>query len=563
MLWLVVLPAKAQTPTINLSLHKTINSQAPVIGDIVTYTVVVANAPGSTTATNVTIKDELPFGGVAYVPGSATTVRGNGTFASVTSASAITGTWNITSPIAPGDSAVLILKATVLQRGVWFNTAEVISADQTDSNSIPNNQNLTEDDYDAVCFSVPILWYPGDEYTVSIPSGYDQIVWYRDNMPISTSAVSTSLAEVNSDFSLTIKSPGVYRFVTYRNGCPATNCCDIQIIQGPYGSLGDYVFADINKDGAQTPGEPGIDGVKVYLYDQLGTTKLDSTVTSGGGKYSFDSLTDGSYVVKFVSPSGYLSTTANAAGVTDDKDSDAGVNGFTGVYTIDTSQPESSTARNNPTVDAGFYVPSASLGDFVFVDTNKNGVQDAGEPGIPGVVVTLVSNGTVVATTTTNGSGIYSFTGLTPGVPYSLSFTTPVGYTATLAQQGGDDTKDSDADPITGVTRSVTLAPGENNPNLDAGFYVPGASLGDFVFIDLNKNGIQDSGEPGLAGVVATLYVNGAASLTTTTNASGFYSFTGLTPGSSLSYVVGFSAPAGYTATLANVGDDTKDSDAD
>ncbi|NDU99359.1 SdrD B-like domain-containing protein, partial [Spirosoma terrae] len=68
-----------------------------------------------------------------------------------------------------------------------------------------------------------------------------------------------------------------------------------------------------------------------------------------------------------------------------------------------------------------------------------------------------------------NASGIYSFTGLTPGVPYSVSFVAPTGYTATIANAGGDGTKDSDANPVTGQTQSVTLAPGENNPNLDAG----------------------------------------------------------------------------------------------
>ncbi|WP_246859237.1 SdrD B-like domain-containing protein [Spirosoma sp. KCTC 42546] len=567
LLWLVGSPVYAQAQgTINLSLHKSISTQAPVIGDIVTYTVTVANALTATaTATNVSVQDKLPVGGVAFVPGSATVTRGTGTYTPTGSATATVGNWTIPS-IAPGDSAVVVLKATVLERGVWFNTAEVIAADQTDANSIPNNQSLVEDDYDAVCFSVPILWYVGDEYTVTIPSGYDQIVWYRDNTPISTSAVSTSLAEVNSDFSLTIKSPGTYRFVTYRGGCPATNCCDIQVIQGPYGSLGDYVWKDLNKDGAQTTGEPGIDGVKVYLYDQTGTTKLDSTVTASGGKYLFDSLTDGKYVVKFISPTGYQSTSVNAAGVTDDLDSDAGLNGFTGVYMIDTSQPESSTARNNPTVDAGFYLPSAGLGDYVFADNNKNGIQDGGDTPIAGVLVTLYTNGVASATTVTNATGFYSFTGLTPGssLSYSVGFTTPSGYTATLANQGSDDALDSDADLITGRTQSVTLAPGEFNPTLDAGFYIPGAGLGDYVFADNNKNGIQDGGDTPIAGVVVTLYVNGVASATTVTNATGFYSFTGLTPGSSLSYSVGFTAPSGYTATLSHQGGNgSLDSDAD
>ncbi|ADB39593.1 SdrD B-like domain-containing protein [Spirosoma linguale] len=473
-LWLAIAPAQAQTPTkINLRLQKMISNQSPAIGDIVTYTVVVANAPGSATATNVLVKDELPIGGVTYVPNSATTLRGTATFNSVVSATVVTGLWNIAS-IAPGDSAVMILKATVNERGVWFNTAEVAGAGQTDTNSIPNNQSLTEDDFDAVCFSVPILWYAGDEYTVTIPSGYNEIVWYRNDTAIVPTAVSTLLAEVNSDKSLTIKSPGVYRFVTYRAGCPATNCCDIKVLQGPYGSLGDYVFADANKNGAQDTGETGINGVKVYLYDQLGTTKLDSTVTAGGGKYLFDSLTDGSYVVRFIAPTGYESTTANAVGVSDALDSDAGANGFTGVYTIDTSQPTSSTARNNPTVDAGYFMPTASLGDFVFEDTNKDGVQQPGEPGIPGVVVTLYVNGVSSLTTLTNSSGLYSFTGLTPGssLSYSVGFTTPSGFTATLANQGSDSTKDSDINPVTGRTQSVTLAAGENNTTLDAGFFL-------------------------------------------------------------------------------------------
>ncbi|MCY7356497.1 MAG: DUF11 domain-containing protein, partial [Rudanella sp.] len=111
--------------------------------------------------------------------------------------------------------------------------------------------------------------------------------------------------------------------------------------------------------------------------------------------------------------------------------------------------------------------PKASLGDFVFEDKNANGIQDAGDVPISGATVTLLSSGTVVATTTTDGSGLYSFTGLTPGIPYSVSFTTPSGYSATLANTGNDAT---DSDPVGGITAPVTLTSGENNPTLDAGF---------------------------------------------------------------------------------------------
>ena len=674
------LPAHAQTGTIDLSLTKAVSNQNPKIGDVLTYTVTVTNAASAATAaTGVVVTDMIAAVGAMYVPGSATTSTGS-TFSSVTSASVVTGTWSIAS-IAPGTTATLLFRATVMSRGVWFNTAEVTKADQTDVNSTPGNGVLAEDDYQAVCFALPIFFYQGDEYTVAIPAGFDRIEWTRNGVPISSSAVSSSLAVVNSDNSLTIRSIGVYAFTTFTNNCPSTNCCNIEMIPGQFGSLGDFVFEDRNANGIQDVGDPGIVGVPVQLYDQDGVTLLASTTTTVDGLYSFTGLTDGGYIVKFGTPTGFTATLANVGD--DTKDSDAGPDGFTGIYTIDVSQPESSTARNNPTVDAGFYrpaslgdkvfadnnsngiqdagdtpiggvtvtllsgtaviattttstesgtalgcysftgltpgvpysvsfttpagfsattplsgtdksidsdpvngvtasvtlasgeynptidagftKPTASLGDKVFADNNRNGIQDAGDTPIPNVIVTLISNGTVVATTTTassgTGIGCYSFTGLTPGVPYSVSFTTPTGFTGTSLQTGGDDTKDSDADPITGLTRPVTLTAGENNTNIDAGFYRPTAGLGDYVFADNNGNGIQDAGDVPIPGVLVSLLSSGVVSATTITDLSGMYSFTGLTPGQP--YSVSFTAPVGFSGTQANIGDDAKDSDAD
>ena len=117
----------------------------------------------------------------------------------------------------------------------------------------------------------------------------------------------------------------------------------------------------------------------------------------------------------------------------------------------------------------------AGLGDFVFEDTNKNGQQDAGEPGIPNVMVTLLSGTSVVGTTTTNGSGMYSFTGLTAGTLYSVSFTAPANYTAT-SQNTGNDATDSDGDPATGLTGVYSLTAGEFNPTVDMGYYTAPAS---------------------------------------------------------------------------------------
>ena len=188
-------------------------------------------------------------------------------------------------------------------------------------------------------------------------------------------------------------------------------------------------------------------------------------------------------------------------------------------------------------------------------------MQDTGEAGIADATVHLLQNGNVIQTTTTNGNGLYSFTGLMPGVGYQVQFITPAGYTQTSPVDIGSDALDSDG-LLTGV---VTLAPGENNPTLDSGFYNL-ASIGDKVFNDANANGIQDVGEAGVGGVTVKLFtcVNdqpgvqvGAA---TQTDGNGNYSFTGLQPGD---YIVQFIAPDGSVLSTANVGaNDLIDSDA-
>ncbi|WP_310587320.1 SdrD B-like domain-containing protein [Fibrella aquatilis] len=321
-------------------------------------------------------------------------------------------------------------------------------------------------------------------------------------------------------------------------------------------SIGDYVFIDIDKSGTQTPGDKPLQGVIITLY-QNGSA-VATTVSDVNGAYSFTGLTPGtsnSYSVGFAKPSGFNTTTASVGGnPTLDSDPDP-ITGLTKSVTL-------SNGESNTSIDAGYTPQSASLGDYVFEDKNANGTQDAGDVPIPNVLVTLYSNGTVVATTQTNGSGLYSFTGLTPGKPYYVGFGKPAGFTPTVANLG-DDTKDSDADITTGLSQTVTLADMEYNPTIDAGFYRP-ASLGDYVFVDKNRDGVQNTGDTPLPGVLVTLYLNGSAVATTTTNGSGAYSFTGLMPGTTNVYQVGFTKPAGYDATTALVGTDrTLDSDAD
>ncbi|WP_329053613.1 carboxypeptidase regulatory-like domain-containing protein [Amycolatopsis sp. NBC_01488] len=219
--------------------------------------------------------------------------------------------------------------------------------------------------------------------------------------------------------------------------------------------IGDFVWADRNRDGIQDPDEPGVAGVKVTLKDGAGGT-VGTATTDAGGKYGFDKLKDGTYQVCFAVPADYTVTRKDAAA--DDRDSDADPDGCTAPRTL------GGTAREDFTVDMGLVTPTNRIGDFAWSDTNGNGLQDAGEPGLAGVKAVL-NNGTSVVT---GPDGAYAFTGLEDGT-YQVCFTAE-GKHPTV-KDAGDDAKDSDADPATGCADPRRLGPGKrDDQTVDAGF---------------------------------------------------------------------------------------------
>ena len=238
--------------------------------------------------------------------------------------------------------------------------------------------------------------------------------------------------------------------------------------------------------------------------------------------------------------------------------------GTTLVNTATVSGPSGFTdtnAGNNSATDTDTLTARATLGDFVWHDKNANGLQEDGEAGIAGVTVNLRNaGGSVIGTTTTDSSGHYSF-GVAAGT-YSVAMVAPSGYVVTSKDVGSNDAIDSDI-PTSGTlaTANVTLAAGQSNMTLDAGFYKT-ASIGDRVWFDVNENGVQDGGEVGVANVTVNLLnASGTQVGTTTTDTSGNYLFSSLRPGT---YSVEFKAPAGYSFTGKDAGaNDAADSDAD
>ena len=340
-------------------------------------------------------------------------------------------------------------------------------------------------------------------------------------------------------------------------------------------SIGDKVFEDKNADGKQGGNEPGIDGVKVRLFNCVTNLQVAETTTANGGLYSFAGLLPGTYHVVFETPNGFVQTVANVDGAMgtagDAIDSDAGVGGVTGCYTL-------SSGQSNTTVDAGFY-KLASLGDYVWADNNNNGVQDElPNQGLNGVTVNLLrADGTLVKSTTTgnDGSGnpgYYLFKDLVPG-EYKVQFVPLAGYVfAKQDAAAATDTTDSDVSAASnGMTIVTTLESGENDLSWDAGL-VKLASLGNRLWIDADADGIQDTGEAGVVSSTVTLIGGGADGLingvgdtqvTTQTDANGEYRFNNLNVGEE--YQVRFTAGAGYAFTQANAnanGSDTVDSDA-
>jgi choice-of-anchor A domain-containing protein len=340
-------------------------------------------------------------------------------------------------------------------------------------------------------------------------------------------------------------------------------------------SIGDFVWNDLDKDGIQDVGEPGLAGVTVTLTYPGGATT--TTTTNNNGAYLFSNLLPGNYTVTFTTPDNYVASPANI-GSNDNIDSDP-VNGTVAV-TI-------ASGENKLTIDAGFY-EALKLGNVVWNDTNGDGQYENDEPFISGVTVRLyndangdnIPDGAAIATTTTNAQGVYSFNGLAAG-NYIVGIVIPTGYESSVTVVSSTNPNNNIDDDNNGINLTgpnvagtevrsnfITLSlNGEpiddgdgSNGNLTLDFGLQGlGGIGDYVFNDIDKDGIQDANEDGIQNVNVTLTYPGGFQVTIQTDENGYYFFPNLGPGS---YTVAFETPIGQLPSPANVGaNDAIDSD--
>jgi uncharacterized repeat protein (TIGR01451 family) len=331
---------------------------------------------------------------------------------------------------------------------------------------------------------------------------------------------------------------------------------DMGIFNRQRATIGSHVWYDENRNGLQDSVEKGVEAVKVTLYDESNHL-VSTTTTDRNGLYQFRDLLPGSYHVGFSElPVGYEITVKNAQNDTrDSEDSDADEAGNTVVTILEEGE-------NDVTWDMGIYNSKrASIGDVVWYDDDKDGIQGSNEFGVDAVKVTLYrGDNTLVGTTVTDTKGNYKFGNLIPDDYYVIFSDLPVGYRATVANNGSDF-KDSDADVTTLRTETTRLEAGENDLSWDMGIHNElRASIGNTVWYDDNKNGIQDSYEFGVSAVKAILYTQAGTKVAETlTDERGNYAFRNLLPNT---YYLEFSElPSSYEVSPKNSADRAKDSD--
>jgi uncharacterized repeat protein (TIGR01451 family) len=333
------------------------------------------------------------------------------------------------------------------------------------------------------------------------------------------------------------------------------------------GSIGDFVWQDLNANGLQDSGEPGIDRVTVNLR-RPDNTIIATTTTAVGpigqhGYYQFLGLCAGDYQVEVVTPGGYLPTKPCSADQTIPNDS----NCSPAVVNLPFND------SSNQTIDFGFIelVPRVEIIKY----TNNADANDPNAAGVPNIAPDEAVTWTYKVTNTGNVPVpkaqvvvTDSQAGVTPsydselvgngdamfdpgevwlykatGTALDLTLPPPAGVTVKpdVCTAGG-----TQQPPRTAYTNIGTVTIPDASASDPSSYCNPPPTycLGDFFWNDLNQNGIQDAGEAGIAGVTVQLYnCAGALIATTTTDANGLYQFCGLLPGS---YQVKFIAPSGY-----------------
>jgi hypothetical protein len=322
--------------------------------------------------------------------------------------------------------------------------------------------------------------------------------------------------------------------------------------------IGNRVWVDLDADGLQDAGEPGAAGVTVQLWNPARTVMLASTTTSALGNYSVVAAGPGDYRMRFLRPLGTDSFSPVDVGVDEQVDSDVHSSrdlfGFTEVLTL------APNLISTTVVDAGLIRAPIGIGNRVWNDYDGDGLQAPDEPGLVGYTVRLTNaaKDVVYDSAVTVNDGVYQLHAPGPGA-YRVRLVSSAPFPP---KNAGDDALDSEINPTEpdrGYTDVLQISVGRSD--IDAGLMPYPIAVGNRVWNDADRDGLQDAAEAGRPDVAVQLW-NAERTImfdAAVTSATGIYSLHAPGPGQ---YRVRVVVPDGMAPTLLDAGaDDQLDSD--
>ena len=338
-----------------------------------------------------------------------------------------------------------------------------------------------------------------------LPTGWEASTTFSDNQSVSVYSGAESIAPDFANYNVAVSTPG---------------------------SVSGVVWNDLNANGVREAGDLGLAGWTVFVdtnSDRLLSAGEPQATSAADGSYTLTGVLPGTVTILVQPTSGWRATAP-----------------LTNSRTIALRSGDTASGLDFGEAE----IKDSSIRGTVFADTNRNQIRDAGEQGLGGITVYLDLNSNAALdadepqvqtsadlyyTPGIDEAGSYSFTHLASGsyavrqlVPATLSATLETQrshvatITAAVGQSGVDFADVYRANEIHGVK----FDDANGNHLRDAGeMGVAGAT----IFIDLDRDNIQDAGEP-----------------STVTLADGSYSFTNISPGA---YVVREVASAGYSQT--------------
>ncbi|MCO6449871.1 MAG: hypothetical protein J5I90_03680 [Caldilineales bacterium] len=168
-------------------------------------------------------------------------------------------------------------------------------------------------------------------------------------------------------------------------------------------AIGDRVFGDEDRDGIFDWDEQGMPGITMNLW-RNGSIAY-SQQTGADGSYYFEDIASGTYQLEVVPPAGWQFSPKDV-GDDDRYDSDIYPDGATKGFSDDIIYVWPQQAQAD--WDAGVFWPG-TIGNRVWLDADGDGLQDANEGGIAGVIVDLLQGGVVIDSQVTDADGFYFF----------------------------------------------------------------------------------------------------------------------------------------------------------